>query len=346
VFKKFINAWAKHQVFVALVFFSFLLIYTVIFPSYYLRNIAIQCLLYAMLSLALNLIMGYTGIVVLGMAAFYGIGAYTLAILTTKVGFGFIPAVLCSILITFIAGVLLALPTLRIQNNYLAIVTLGFCEIVRIVELNWVSLTNGPFGIKRIPSPEFFGIKEIFGLKLSKPEGKYYIVLLLLVLVIVFLQNLINSRSGRAWKAIKSDAIAAQAMGINVFRYKVFAFAICASIAGLAGAYYASYIGYVDSTTFNFNQSIQILSMTIIGGLGSIPGSIVGAIFFVVLPEFLRWLGTFLGEWIVQWRLILYGLILIIMVMFKPDGILGGFDLRQINLYNKLHRESEEVKRS
>ncbi|MCF0120451.1 MAG: branched-chain amino acid ABC transporter permease, partial [Oscillospiraceae bacterium] len=162
-----------------------------------------------------------------------------------------------------------------------------------------------------------------------------------ILIVIVLINNLVNSRSGRAFKAIKGDPIAAQAMGINVFRYKVFAFAICAAIAGLAGAYYAAYIGYVDSTTFNYNQSIQILSMTIMGGLGSIPGSIIGAIFFVVLPEFLRWLGTILGDWIVSWRQILYGLILVLMIMFKSDGILGGFDLRQIHLFNKLSAENK-----
>ncbi len=342
MFKKLINLWAKNQVVVAIVFLAILIAYPLIFTRYYLRNIALQCLLYSMLSLALNFIMGYTGIVVLGMAAFYGIGAYTLAILTTKLGMTFVPATLCAMLCAFITGILIGLPTLRIQGNYLAIVTLGFCEIVRIVELNWVELTNGPFGIKQIPSPTIFGLDNVFGLKLSTPLGKYYLLLVLLVIVIVVVHNLINSRPGRAWRAIKGDIVAAQAMGINVFRYKVFAFAICAAIAGLAGAYYASYINYVDSTTFNYNQSIQILSMTIMGGLGSIPGSIIGAIFFVVLPEFLRWLGTFLGEWILEWRQILYGVILIVMIMFKSDGILGGFDLRQINHYNKLQRENEK----
>lgn len=344
MFRKMINGWAKRQTLVTLVFLVFLIAYPIIFKSYYLRNIAIQCLLYSMLSLALNFIMGYTGIVVLGMAAFYGIGAYTLALVTTKLGLTFIPATLLAMLAAFIAGVLIGLPTLRIQGNYLAIVTLGFCEIVRIVELNWVSLTNGPFGIKQIPAPSIFGIEDIFGLKLSKPIGKYYLALLLLILVVLFMHNMINSRSGRAWKAIKGDPIAAQAMGINVFRYKVLAFAICAAIAGLAGAYYAAYISYVDSTTFNYNQSIQILSMTIMGGLGSIPGSIIGAVFFVVLPEFLRFLGTFCGEWIMEWRQILYGLILVLMIMFKSDGILGGFDLKQINLYNSLELEKEAAR--
>lgn len=337
MFKRLINFWADHRLLVTLVFFAFMIAYPFIFESYYLRNIAIQVLIYSMLSIALNLVMGNAGIVILGMAAFYGIGAYSYALLTTKAAFSFIPALLAALIITGIAGVLLALPTLRITGNYLAIVTLGFCEIMRIVELNWVELTNGPFGIKKIPAPDLFGITEVLGTKLSKPVGKYFVALVLLALIVVCINNVINSRSGRAWKAIKTDPVAAQAMGVNVFLYKVFAFAICAAIAGAAGAYYAAYIGYIDSTTFNYNQSIQILSMTIMGGLGSVPGSIIGAAFFMVLPEFLRWLGTFCGEWIVNWRQILYGLILILMIMFKSDGILGGYDLRQIHLFNSIH---------
>ena len=215
MFRKLINGWAKRQTLVTLVFLVFVIAYPILFKSYYLRNIAIQCLLYSMLSLALNFIMGYTGIVVLGMAAFYGIGAYTLALLTTRLGLTFIPATLLAMLAAFIAGVLIGLPTLRIQGNYLAIVTLGFCEIVRIIELNWVSLTNGPFGIKQIPAPSIFGVTDIFGLKLSKPIGKYYLAVVLLILVVLFMHNMINSRSGRAWKAIKGDPVAAQAMAVQ-----------------------------------------------------------------------------------------------------------------------------------
>lgn len=333
--KRVLALWAKYERVVGIAFFAFLLLFPVIFHSYYIRNIAMLCVIYSILSLALNLIMGYTGIVVLGMAAFYGIGAYTFAILSTRLGFTFIPATLCAFLLSFLAGVLIAIPTMRISGNYLAIVTLGFCEIVRIVELNWVSLTGGPFGIKSIPAP------VIFGVKLNNPLKKYYLGVVLLLITVLAVSSMLNSRTGRAWKSIKGDVIAAQAMGVNVFKYKTFAFAFTAAFAGMAGAFFASYIGYIDSTNFNYNQSIQILSMTIMGGLGSIPGSIIGAVFFMVLPEFLRWLGTIWGEWVVQWRQILYGLILILMIMFKPDGILGGFDLRQIRLYNSLGKKEQ-----
>ena len=326
--KKLVALWAKYERIAAICFFVFLLIFPAIFHTYYIRNIAVLCVLYSILSLSLNLIMGYTGIAVLGMAAFYGIGAYTYAILSTRLGFSFLPAVICAFLMALLSGVLIALPTMRISGNYLAIVTLGFCEIVRIVELNWVELTGGPFGIKSIPAP------VIFGYKFNNPLKKYYLGVALLALTVLALSSMLNSRAGRAWKAIKGDVIAAQAMGVNVFKYKTWAFAFTAAFSGLAGAFFASYIGYIDSTNFNYNQSIQILSMTIMGGLGSLPGSIIGAVFFMVLPEFLRWLGTIFGEWVVQWRQILYGLILVLMIMFKPDGILGGFDLRQIRLYN------------
>ena len=293
--------------------------------------------LYAMLGMGLNVLIGYTGLVSLGHAGFYAIGAYTCALLMTKLSVNFWLALPLAGIFTAFIGFLLGLPSLRLSGSYLSIVTLGFCEIMRIIELNWVELTNGPFGIKQIPAP------SLFGFTLNQPVQKYYLAVVLLAIVIVLMHNVINSRTGRAWKSIKSDPIAAQAMGINVFRYKVFAFAICAAIAGLAGVYYASYINYVDSTTFNYNQSIQILSMTIMGGLGSIPGSIIGAVFFVILPEILRWLSTFCGEWIAEWRQILYGLILVLMIMFKSDGILGGFDLRQIRLYNRLHGKAPKA---
>ena len=245
--KKIVALWAKYERAAAIAFFGFLLIFPAIFRTYYIRNIAVLCVLYSILSLSLNLIMGYTGIAVLGMAAFYGIGAYTFAILSTRLGLTFIPAAICAFLMAFLSGVLIALPTMRISGNYLAIVTLGFCEIVRIVELNWVDLTGGPFGIKSIPAP------VLFGYKLNNPLKKYYLGVALLAITVLAISGMLNSRAGRAWKSIKGDVIAAQAMGVNVFKYKTLAFAFTAAFAGLAGAFFASYIGYIDSTNFNYN---------------------------------------------------------------------------------------------
>lgn len=339
--KKLINIWADNRLLISVIFLVIAIIYPFALTKFYFINIGIQTLLYSLLSLGLNVIMGYTGIAVLGMAAFMGIGAYTAAIVMTRLGFSFIPAMLAGVAISFLAGMLIGMPTLRIKGNYIAMVTLGFGEIARIIELNWINLTGGPFGIKKIPQPTIFGISTIFGYPLSKPTSKYFIILLFLVISIILVQNLLNSRHGRALQAIKNDEIAAQAMGINVFHYKLMGFAIAASLAGFAGAFFASYINYIDSSTFSFGQSIQILSMTIMGGLGSIPGSIAGAAFFVVLPEFLRWLGTFVGEWVVQWRLVLYGILLILVIMYKPAGLLGGFDLNQIHLFNGLQRKKD-----
>ena len=336
MFKRLIGFWANHQASVTIAVLVMAVLYPLMFGTQYMVNIGVQCLLYSILALSLNFITGYTGIVVLGQAGFYGIGAYTTAILLTKVGISFWLAVLCSMGVAFLFGFLIGLPTLKIKGNYLAIVTLGFCEILRIIELNWTSLTNGPFGIKQIPPP------RLFGYEFKTPVQKYYLVLVLTALVITVINNLVNSRSGRAWRAIKGDDIAAQAMGVNVTRYKVLAFAISAAIAGLAGAFYATRVNYIDSTTFNYNQSILILSMTIIGGLGSIPGSIIGATFFVILPELLRGLSIFFGDWIVNWRQPIYGIILVVMIMFKSDGLLGGFDMNQIKLFSALHKKTGE----
>lgn len=246
-----------------------------------------------------------------GRAGFYGIGAYSYSILATKLGLTFLPATILAMAIAFCFGLLIGLPTLRLKGNYLSIVTLGFCEILRIVELNWTELTGGPFGLKNIPSP------EIFGIAFKTPRMKYYLILALVVLTIIVIKNILASRSGRAFSAIKGDEVAAEAMGVNVFRYKLLAFAIAAAVAGLAGAFYGSYVNYIDSTNFSYNQSIQILSMTIMGGLGSIPGSIIGSVFFIILPEVLRFLTSY--------RQVFYGVALVLMIMFKPDGILGGF---------------------
>lgn len=339
MFQKMMRLWAGHQRVVALAALAVAVIYPVFFTKVYMMNIGIQCLLYSLLALSLNFITGYTGIVVLGQAAFYGIGAYTAAILATRLGWTFIPTAVAGMVMAFIMGIVIGLPTLRIRGNYLSIVTLGFCEIVRIVELNWVSLTGGPFGIKNIPAP------SILGFQLKKPMQKYYLILVLLILCILLVRNLMNSRAGRAWQAIKGDETAAQAMGVDVFRCKVLAFAIAASIAGLAGAFYCSYVNYIDSTSFSYNQSILILSMIIMGGLGSIPGSIIGGVFFITLPEILRNLGNLLGgNWgsvFMEYRQVVYGIVLVLMIMYRPDGILGGFNLNQIRLFNQVHGKKE-----
>ncbi|GFI61762.1 high-affinity branched-chain amino acid transport system permease protein LivH [Clostridiales bacterium] len=330
-----IEAWARHSVVIGIVFLILAILFPIVFNKQYIITIAINCLMFSILSLSLNLITGFMGITSLGHAAFFGVGAYTAAILSTRMGLGFIATAILGTVFAAVFGILLGLPTLRIKGRYLAIVTLGFCEIMRIVELNWMSLTRGPQGIAGIPKVSFFGFE------CTKPIQKYYAVLVLLVITVLIIMAIMNSRMGRAMSSIRDDETAADAMGINVFKYKIMVFSISAGIAGLAGAYYAHYMGFIDPNAFNFDQSILMLSMTIMGGMASIPGSIFGATILSVLPEVLRAVNDY--------RQIVYGLLLAVMVVWKPSGILGGFNLKHIrqrlemeNKNNSENREAED----
>ena len=319
---------AKNSLILSIVFLVLAIIFPVVFNKQYLITIGINCLMFSVLSLSLNLITGFMGITSLGHAAFFGVGAYTAAILSTRIGLTFIQTAILGTIVAAIFGILLGLPTLRIKGRYLAIVTLGFCEIMRIIELNWMSLTRGPQGISGIPKI------SAFGFVCSKPIHKYYVALILLVITVLFIKAIMNSRMGRAISAIRDDETAADAMGINVFKYKLMVFAISSGLAGLIGAFYAHYMGFIDPNAFNFYHSILILSMTIMGGMASIPGSIFGATVLSVLPEALRAVNDY--------RQIVYGLLLAIMVVWKPNGLLGGFNLKHIKQRMNLRKEMKE----
>ena len=315
-FAPLLNFWAQHSVAVSLVALAVAIAFPLVFNQQYLITVGINCLMFSVLSLSLNLISGYMGITSLGHAAFFGVGAYTAAILSTRLGVNFLGTFLCGTVMAGIFGILLGLPTLRIKGRYLAIVTLGFCEVMRIIELNWMSLTRGPQGISGIPR------MELFGFAFSKPIHKYYVVLVLLVLTVLIIWAIMNSRVGRAISAIRDDETASDAMGINVFAYKIMAFSFSAALAGLAGAFYAHYMSFIDPNAFNFDQSILMLSMTIMGGVASIPGSIFGATVLTILPEALRGFSDY--------RQVIYGMALAIMVVWMPNGLLGGFNLKHI----------------
>lgn len=324
-FSGILEFWAMHSLIISVVFIILAILFPILFNKQYLITVAINCLMFATLSLSLNLITGYMGITSLGHAAFFGVGAYTAAILSTRMGLNFVQTAILGTIVAAIFGVMLGIPTLRIKGRYLAIVTLGFCEIMRIIELNWMSLTRGPQGISGIPKISFFGFV------CSKPIHKYYVVLILLIITVLIIKAIMNSRMGRAISAIRDDEIAADAMGINVFKYKIMVFSISSGLAGLVGAYYAHYMGFIDPNAFNFDQSILILSMTIMGGMASIPGSIFGASVLSILPEALRAVNDY--------RQIVYGLLLAIMVVWKPNGLLGGFNLKHIKQRIELEKE-------
>ena len=308
---------ARHQTPVRLA----ILVLALAFPllvaqSSYVMNIAVMALVYIVLTLSLNLVTGFLGITNLGQAAFFGVGAYTAAILATKLNFPFLLNLVAATIIAGAVGMLLGFITLRVSGRYLSIVTLGFCEIARLIELNWFDLTRGPLGIANIPAP------SILGFSFSTLTSKYYLGLVLAILVTIVVMRVINSRTGRAVSAIKSDQLVADVMGINVKNVKILVFVLSSAIAGLIGGFYAHYISFIDPTSFNYNKSIQIMSMAILGGMGSVPGSIIGAIILTALPELLR-------DFVLL-RQVIYGVVIVVMVLFRPAGLLGGINFNHI----------------
>ncbi len=308
--------YAKYEAVIAVCFLALFIAIPAVANKRYITNVMIDCCRYSVLALSLNLLAGFMGMTSLGHAAFYGIGAYTAAIMSTRLGTPFLVNFLCAFLIAGAFGFIVGLPTLRIKGRYLPIITMGFCEIIRLVELNWMSFTRGAMGIGNIPT--FF----LFGIRLKEPMQRFAIALIMALLTLWVVHAIVNSRTGRAIMTIRDDETAAGFMGINVFYYKVLIFTISAALAGVAGAFYAHNTKFIDSTLFTFDESITILCMIILGGMGSIPGSIIGAIIFAILPELLR-------DY-VQYRPIIYGFIIIIMVIVRPKGILGGYNAKYI----------------
>lgn len=266
--------------------------------------------LYAMLGMGLNVLTGYTGLVSLGHAGFYGIGAYVCALLQVNAGWNFWAALLAAGVFSALIGLLLGLPSLRLSGSYLSIVTLGFCEIVQMILKQWESVTNGNYGVRNIPKPVLFGIE------LNLSNGGFLLIILTLATLTAFAcLALKKSNTGRAFLAIKDDELAATMMGINTSRYKIMSFVVSAFITGVAGGFYSVVNGYIEPTNFVFNISIMILSVVIVGGLGTIRGMIFGAALLQLFPEVFRGLN--------EWRFVVYGLLLVLMMRFRPQGALG-----------------------
>ena len=278
--------------------------------SQYAMRIVILMGIYTVLALGLNILVGYTGLVSLGHAGFFAIGAYGTAYFMIQHALSFILALIIGTLLAGIMGFVLGLPTLRLSGTYLSIVTLGFAMIVQVVIMNWDSVTNGTLGMSQIPKPSLMG----YDLNLAN-HGIYYLMLFILGLVTIGSYTLINSKIGRTLRAIKSDELATTMMGIHVDRYKVLAFVLSAAITGMAGGFYATLASYIDHNTFSFDVSILILCMVILGGMGTIRGMYLGAALLIFFPEIARPL--------MSWRFVVYGLVLIIMMHFRPQGLLG-----------------------
>ena len=323
---------SKHILF--LIIIAFMLIAPAFVNAKWLR-ILISAALAMIFAMSLNLLMGIGGTVSFGHAAFYSIGAYTTAVLwyhfKTPYSTNFIPV----IVITAIAGLLLSLPMSRITGRYVTIITLSFAEIVNLIIKNWDPVTLGQMGIVGIPSVNLFGhvIK-------SKTEF-FYFCMIFVILTYIMMNWLVDSKLGRNLRAISNDPIAAEAMGIKIFPYKVIVFTISAVFAGVAGSLYAHLMSYVEPATFNSNLSFQCISMVVIGGLGNFAGTMFGALFLSVLPEYLRRF-----EFLFKYRMIAYGLVLVIVMWINhsiPGTKMKNFVTSRIRALFGKKQQAEEV---
>ncbi|MCU0606693.1 MAG: branched-chain amino acid ABC transporter permease [Candidatus Edwardsbacteria bacterium] len=295
----------KTGLLIALVLFSLAL--PLCLNKYFL-DVVVTAGIYVVLALGLNIIVGLAGLLVLGYIAFYAVGAYGYAILSTHFHLNFFWALPIGALLALLAGLLLGLPTLRLRGDYLAIVTLGFGEIMRIVLNNWDGLTGGPNGIMHIGRP------AIGALALGRPTHLYYIVLALIALAALLTSRLNRSRLGRALVAMREDETAARACGIDTTRLKVLAFCLSAAVAGLMGVVFAAKMSFVSPESFTFWESVMVLCMVVLGGMASVPGVILGALALIVLPEAFRGLQ--------HYRMLVFGAAMIAMMIFRPQGLL------------------------
>jgi len=313
------NSYAKYG------FLALFAAAAVVFPhavGMYQTNIMISCLIYIVLGLGLNMVVGIAGLLHLGYVAFYAVGAYSYALLNMHYGIGFWTALPIGALFGVVFAVLLGLPVLRLRGDYLAIVTLGFGEIVRLVLENWGDVTMGPSGISGIDRPGFFGVK--FGV-MDSITYAYYIMLGLLIFTIFVINRLQNSRLGRALLALREDEIASQAMGIDRTKAKLLAFALGSCWAGLAGVVFAAKTTFINPASFTFWESAIVLSVVVIGGMGSIRGVIAGAVILVLMPEYLRAFSEF--------RMLVFGATMVLVMVFRPQGLISA--KRKIYTYVK-----------
>ncbi len=288
--------------------------------SLYQTNIMITALIYVMLGLGLNIVVGLAGLLDLGYVAFYAVGAYSYALLNYHLGIGFWIALPLGGLLSALFGILLGYPVLRLRGDYLAIVTLGFGEIIRLILENWNEFSFGPSGIANIPRPGFFGIE----MSLAGHTIYLYYLMILLVLFTIFVVNrLQNSRIGRAWIALREDEIACQAMGIDKAKTKLTAFALGATWAGMGGVIFAAKTTFINPASFTIWESIIILCIVVLGGMGSILGVISGAMILILLPEYLRAFS--------EYRMLIFGVVLVVMMIFRPGGMVP--DIRRAYKY-------------
>ena len=313
-----------------------LLGFAIIFPflpfaNRQLLDIGILVLTYVMLGWGLNIVVGLAGLLDLGYVAFYAVGSYSFALLATNLGVSFWVALPFAGFMSALAGVILGFPVLRLRGDYLAIVTLGFGEMIRIILLNWYSFTNGPDGISGIPRPSFFGLAEfkrqvsegrtfadLFGLEyapLQRIIFLFYLILVLALVVNFFTMRIRKLPVGRAWEALREDETACRSLGISPRNTKLTAFGIGAMFGGFAGSFFATRQGFISPESFTFIESAIILAIVVLGGFGSQIGVVVAAILLIGLPEFFRELH--------QYRMLAFGMAMVLIMIWRPAGLLA-----------------------
>nr|WP_019635939.1 branched-chain amino acid ABC transporter permease [Paenibacillus fonticola] len=289
----------------------------------YWMHIVIMIGIFSILSMSLNVIIGYAGQFALGHAAFYGIGAYSAALLMIHFHVSFWIALPAAAVIAGFFGFLLGTPVIRLRGDYLGIVTLGFGEIVRLIFVNWVDVTRGPMGLPGIPAP------TLFGYTFSGKTEFYYLILALALLTFFVIHRIVHSGIGLSLLTIREDETLAQSVGIRPNKYKLLAFTVGGFFAGIAGAFWASYISFVSPDAFRYLDSVNILAMVILGGSASLPGSVLGAVILVLAPELLRYMSDY--------RMMLLGLAIVLMMIFKPTGFWGEKH-RKYNFYGMVRK--------
>ena len=297
----------------------------------YVIDTATTVLIYIMLGWGLNVVVGLAGLLDLGYVAFYAVGAYSYALLSTQFGWGFWEALPVAGLAAASFGILLGWPTLRLRGDYLAIVTLGFGEIIRIILVNWTDFSGGPNGISSIPRPTFFGLPfkapsddgpatfaSFFGLD-HVPEHRviflYFLILALALLTNLFVSRMRKLPIGRAWEAMREDEIACKALGMNVTNVKLSAFALGAMLGGFAGVFFAARQGFISPESFVFSESAIILAIVVLGGMGSQLGVVLASLVLVLIPE--------VGRDFAEYRMLIFGAAMILIMVWKPGGLLS-----------------------
>jgi branched-chain amino acid transport system permease protein len=287
---------------------SILLVFPFIAQNRYQVHIINMVGIYILMSLGLNLAMGYAGQFNLAVGALWGVGAYTAAILNTKLGVPFWLNLPAAMIVAGIFGAVVGLPSLKVRSHYLAIVTIGLGEVINIILVNEEEFTGGALGIPRIAMP------NLFGFPIDNDERFYYIILTMVVLGYLIARQIVSHRIGRSFRAIRDDYQSARAMGVNSAYYQILAFVISAAYAGAAGALFAHLNTYISPDIFEFKSTLFVMTMTMVGGMGNLLGSLVGGLMLPILQEYLRVIGN--------WQLVGYGIAIMVVVLFVPGGVI------------------------